>query len=394
MGRIERTTLIEKIEHQQNSRLICYCCADRPPMPGQIGEDSVRPFYDVVREIGKVPRIDLFLYSHGGASEVPWRLVSMLREHCDHLTALIPYHAHSAATLIALGCDEIFLGKKAELGAIDPAMKYPIRDGQYLAQEDIRVEDVMAFIDFLRDKVKITDDNTLAKFITSLTDRLRPWNVGQIYRIHTHIRTVAEQMLRCHSSPKNDEIIHRIIQTLAEETRSHGHGISRREAKQLGLNVTIPDDILEENMWLLLEEFEYLCKIRDPIDPETALGQQDAIDIREILALIESSTMTWAFRGDLKLMRTRQAIPNYEIKAKIDFNLNLVPPPGMDLQNISPQLIEAVCNIVKVQIQPQLQQQIPLIYQQVHQQVQMQSPPGQMQARFVGKWMNVTSEGI
>jgi ClpP class serine protease len=78
--------------------------------------------YDHIRDLPKSSRIDLFLYSRGGAIEVPWRMITMLREHCNHLSVLIPYRALSAATLIALGCDEIVMGGKAELGPIDPAL--------------------------------------------------------------------------------------------------------------------------------------------------------------------------------------------------------------------------------------------------------------------------------
>jgi len=48
-------------------------------------------------------KIDLFLYSRGGDVSVPWRIVTMIREFCDEFCVLIPYKAHSAATMIALG---------------------------------------------------------------------------------------------------------------------------------------------------------------------------------------------------------------------------------------------------------------------------------------------------
>jgi hypothetical protein len=120
--RSKRAALIHDIERERGSRVIAYICSDRPGASGQIGEDAVGTMYDHLRPIGKVEAIDLYLYSRGGAVEVPWRIVSMLREHCSKLGVLIPYRAQSAATLIALGCDEIVMGSKAELGPIDPAL--------------------------------------------------------------------------------------------------------------------------------------------------------------------------------------------------------------------------------------------------------------------------------
>ena len=109
-----RQLLIEAIQTARQSHVITYFVGDRPGVPAQIGEDAVRPMYEHLRAIGtgRVPRIDLFLYSRGGAIEVPWRIISMLREYGDEINVLVPYKAHSAATLIALGADHIVMGKK------------------------------------------------------------------------------------------------------------------------------------------------------------------------------------------------------------------------------------------------------------------------------------------
>jgi len=122
MATAQRLELIRRIQKLRGSRVIAYVCSDRQGAAAQIGDDAVRPMYDHVRRIGKTESIDLYLYSRGGAVEVPWRMVSMLREYCDELNVLIPYRAHSAATLIALGCDGVVMGRKAELGPIDPAV--------------------------------------------------------------------------------------------------------------------------------------------------------------------------------------------------------------------------------------------------------------------------------
>ena len=48
-------------------------------------------------------KIDLFLYSRGGEINVPWSLVSMARQFLGDrpLGVLIPFRAHSGATLLA-----------------------------------------------------------------------------------------------------------------------------------------------------------------------------------------------------------------------------------------------------------------------------------------------------
>src|SRR5687767_4265138 len=110
MGRAERAKLIREIQDLRQSSVITYICSDRQGASANIGEDAIRPMYDHVRNIAEAGRIDLYLYSRGGAVDVPWRIVSMLRERCNEVNVLVPYRAQSAATMIAIGCDHIVMG--------------------------------------------------------------------------------------------------------------------------------------------------------------------------------------------------------------------------------------------------------------------------------------------
>jgi hypothetical protein len=56
---------------------VVYFTGDKEGISAIIAEDAVRPLYDHLLAIGKVERLDLFLYSRGGDISVPWRIVSM-----------------------------------------------------------------------------------------------------------------------------------------------------------------------------------------------------------------------------------------------------------------------------------------------------------------------------
>jgi hypothetical protein len=252
--------------------------------------------YDHVRQMGKTESIDLNLYSRGGAVEVPWRIVSMLREHCDRLGVLIPYRAHSAATLIALGCDEIIMTRKAELGPVDPALSRITQEGGTAVQEEIRVEDVMSYIAFLRDKAGLGDQAALAENVRILAEQLKPWVVGSLYRTHSHIRSVARRLLASHKKALDEQRTNIIVESLAEKTYSHGHAISPTEAQELGLPIKRPDAELENCMWQLLEEYEKAMEMRVPVDVESlSTEDRDEFDKDLIIAMIESVALNWAF---------------------------------------------------------------------------------------------------
>jgi hypothetical protein len=74
--------------------------------------------------------LDLILHSPGGSPEAAEQFVNYLRTQFDHIRAFVPLQAKSAATMIALGCDEIVLGEHSELGPIDPQILVPVPEGQ------------------------------------------------------------------------------------------------------------------------------------------------------------------------------------------------------------------------------------------------------------------------
>lgn len=74
--------------------------------------------------------LDLVLHSPGGSPEAAEQIVNYLRTQFSYIRAFVPLQAKSAATMIALGCDEIVLGLHSELGPIDPQILVPVPEGQ------------------------------------------------------------------------------------------------------------------------------------------------------------------------------------------------------------------------------------------------------------------------
>ena len=104
---------------------------------------------------------------------VPWRLVSMIREYCDHFSVLVPYKAHSAATMIALGADEIVMSDMSELSPIDPSTANvfnPVDPQNPQNRIPISVEDVMAYFDLAKNKFGIKSDEELTEIFKKFID--------------------------------------------------------------------------------------------------------------------------------------------------------------------------------------------------------------------------------
>lgn len=183
--------LIEDLERKRGSKIIVYFTGDRQPFSSRIAEDAVRPLYEHLMNLDfdegeKV--IDLFVYSRGGDVSVPWRIASMVREFCGEFNVIVPYKAQSAATLLSLGADNIIMGKKAELGPIDPTLvKATIGEGA-LPQQEVSVEDVNSFLSFVKERANINDQVALAQVLENLVKQVSPLTLGNVNRQNSHIR--------------------------------------------------------------------------------------------------------------------------------------------------------------------------------------------------------------
>ena len=189
MSRETRKRLISALEKKRNSKIIAYITSDRPNLSSQIAEDTIPIIYEQILLIEPKERknIDLFIYSRGGDSDTPWSIVSMFRESTGDgkFNVIIPYRAHSAATMIALGADEIIMTEKGELGPVD----ITIGSGPYNPVEKnsnrrlpVSVEDVRGYFSLL-EKIGCKRSTEKIKSFEYITQQVHPLVLGTVHRL-------------------------------------------------------------------------------------------------------------------------------------------------------------------------------------------------------------------
>lgn len=368
MPRTERKALIEQIEAQRGSRVLAYVTGDRAPAPAQIGDDAVRPMYSHLREMGHVDKLDLFIYSRGGAIDVPWRVVTALRQTSNEWNILIPFRANSAATLIALGADKIVMGKQGELGPIDPIMTVQRTvtqpgGGQVQTQEQMSVEDIMAYTKFIHERAGLTDQDALSNALSRLTDRLDAVGLGNVYRTHLHIRDVALRMLQARKEPVTERAMASIIETLAEQVYAHGHAIGLREAESIGLPVEAAPDELDDLLWQLLNQYETDMGLLDPLDPLTAVAGTDHYSEDAVIAAIETTWAVDELAGQIEVRARRQMPPNLNVALNMNLNVpaNLNPQAQAGLQQLLQAAQQQILQSAQQAVQQALRDQAPLL---------------------------------
>lgn len=379
MGRTERKKIIEDIESYHNSKVLVYFVGDRPLLNGRIAGDSIRWLYDHLKNLDndkKIDTIDLYLYSLGGNLDTPWPIISVLREYCDHLNVLIPYKAFSATTLTALGAEKILMSRKGELGPIDPQMieeqKGHGPPGTSPVTKPISTEDITSYISFVKDKVGIQDQSALATLTKSLTDTLPPPTLGQVNRVHSHIRAVAGKMLSHVRSDLDDDQIQKLIEALTEKTFIHGHSIGRHEAKEMGLQVEEMDEKLEKMCWDLYLQYEEYLKLHSFANPLAYFENDNQDEYGEenaVIACIESVKKCHEYSGPLLLKKIRQLPPQLSLNmnAPIQLPADIVTQDIPEhVQRMLQQMQQNIANQMGNMIANELKANMPVIGIDLH----------------------------
>ena len=305
----KRKALIAKIEEMRGAKVICYLTSLRPGVPAQMAEDQVRIFFDHLLLLPSRPekQIDVFLVSNGGSGTVPWRLTALLREFAERVCVLIPYRAYSAATMLALGADEIVMHPFGEMGPIDPTVSNDFNPVEQATGRrlGISVEDVKAYVSFIKEFVGIRHEDELIKAVEILANKVHPLALGNVERFVSQSRMIARKILKTHIKDSDEHVIDDIVENLASRLYFHGHPINRKEARELRLKVLdSPQPELEAAMWdlykLYEEDFQNTDRLR-VVDELMILsaGKQPPCDIELdlLFAMIESPKLCSSYVG-------------------------------------------------------------------------------------------------
>ena len=339
----DRKMLMRDIENIRNGRrLVCLCNFDRvskPELPGlttNFHSDVKEALYRVLKETcgAGTGSLDVFLYTRGGDPNSVLPLISMVREFDREFEVLIPFRAHSAGTLFCLGARAVHMTRLAELSPIDPTTGNQFNptsaSGQHLG---ISVEDVHAYIQFLRQELTLKSDDTpdiqraqLQPFLQRISTELHPLALGNVHRVHQLISRLAKHLLAYHldDTGKIDEIVKR----LTVQSFSHLHMIQRDEAKViLGEDLVQDADLqLETALDSLMRRFEKDFALREALFlPRLFTGNDTAKEFRFIGGTVESADWGYVFETCGTIKRFSKIPPGVSVQVPPGQPMPLVP---------------------------------------------------------------------
>lgn len=248
---------VQAVEAAFGCPVIAYYLDDRAPL----ADEQMFHLFEHLRRVGKQERLALWLYSRGGATEVSWKVVSLLREYTKHLSVLVPYRALSAGTQIALGADQIVMTEAAELGPVDPSRRHPLLPTEDVVAEggvvkkvglSISVQDLRQLLQFLEREIgkeKLTAESA-ATIYSALFEKVHPLAIGALEQSWALSQQICKRVLGTHMDPeKQAKEIDAIVERLSEYYKSHLYQISRNEAREIGLKVVDATSDQAAAMW-------------------------------------------------------------------------------------------------------------------------------------------------
>jgi hypothetical protein len=267
MGYIDRVSIYKRIEELRSRPLLCYVTSNRQNASGQMAQDVIPQFARQLLEIkGKHDGVDLLIVSTGGDPMVSWRVVCLLRDRFKKVAVLLPFAAYSAATLLALGADEILMHPFSNLGPVDPQLTYQKRiQGQDPEIIHFGSEDLRNFLEFVRKDVGISDQEQLQRSFELVCKDVGSIPIGVAKRSAQLALSLGEKLLTLHL---NDSARAKAIaEALNRSFYHHGYPLARDEAKQIGLPVSKPDPELEAAMWAAWSDMEAEMQCERPFTP-------------------------------------------------------------------------------------------------------------------------------
>ena len=208
----ERVELYKKFETIRKKPVIVIYTSIRPNAPGIIAQDIIPHFIKQIERIPKdVDEVDLIVISNGGDPTASLKIISLLREQFTKITIFIPYSAYSAATLIALGCNEIYMHPYGNLGPVDPQISIPKKNPQGIGLS-FSAEDIQHYINFIKDDIGIKKEPGLEAGLNLLCDEVSPTSIGFTRKSIKLSHSMGRKLLMMHMF--NEEKVKSIIEEL------------------------------------------------------------------------------------------------------------------------------------------------------------------------------------
>ena len=265
-----RKKLYSKIEETLKKPIVCYFTSFVYPV--MIDDSDVNMLEQVLRTMPLQDGFYLVINSPGGDGLAAERIINLCRSYSGtkNFTAIVPGKAKSAATMICLGADEIWMGVSSELGPIDP---------QITIQESTGVAKRFSIYNIIESYKELTEKAVTSQgHIEPYLQQLARYDAREIKGYEAAFdlsKDIAMKALKTGmmKTMDNKAIERKIVGFLdPSKTKSHGRPIFRDESQKCGLKIVSGET---HEVWDLIYELYF---------------RLDSLLTRQVAKCVESAT--------------------------------------------------------------------------------------------------------
>lgn len=266
-ARYERQALINRIQEERSTTLICFLTGER----SMITREDTLGFGDLLDGLPRDEPIDLLLHTYGGDIDAAEKLITMVDNVAGSapLRVIVPDCAKSAGTLMALGANKIAMSDSSELGPIDPQV--PWRD----AAGNVFEHSVNTYLDAYKKYKEALAENPEDQVARMMLDKLEPATIELFKNLHMRARKLAEKLLaeRMLKGGAWSAVAPQLMDT--KRWYTHGQVIHAKAAKEIGLEVEFIASDSEQ--WRRI--WQLYCLQRMAVGPHARLFESDWVSL-------------------------------------------------------------------------------------------------------------------
>jgi hypothetical protein len=283
--------VLDKISTKLGGPLITYWNNHR----GSVCGNDVIALYHMLEKLGHHDTIYYFIKSNGGNGQSSLRLINLLRQHCNRLVALVPQECASAATMMAIGADEILMGPTAYLTAVDTSLNHALspidRDNDRVS---VSLDELNRVIKRWRDESGDHQENPYQ----SLYQYVHPLVIGAVDRAESLSIMLCKELLSYHI--KDSEKALDIATVLNSKYPSHSYPILMDEAKSIGLSVSAMPLEINSLLFELHLLYSEMGQKADTDFSDVSSHSNEILNIHEAhgIQLFYQNDKDWFYRND------------------------------------------------------------------------------------------------
>ena len=154
----------------------------------------------------------------------------------------------------------------SNLGPVDPQLTVSHNNEKGITENmQFSSEDLRNYVEFIKNDVGITDQQHLVSAVSPLLKDVGTLPIGTAKRSQQLSLTLSEKMLSWHvdDSAKAKSI----ARALNSSYYHHGYAVGRKEAQEIGLQISAPDKEIETLLWKIWKDYSDEMQCNKPFDP-------------------------------------------------------------------------------------------------------------------------------